>query len=131
MRRGALVSPFSIVRRPHSTDCVVLVHSILWPFGGDQPVNAVHLSEQLNVGYELIEVRTGPAGLHTIYRNGRTPVATIEAIKGEARDVLAKAYGPDGVEKRERLVALTNAVTHEWEEGGGALRDVKAFLGTL
>ncbi|KAL1942712.1 hypothetical protein VTO73DRAFT_4952 [Trametes versicolor] len=104
---------------------------ILWPFGGDQPVNAVHISEQLNVGYELIEVRTGPAGLHTIYRNGRTPVATIEAIKEEVRDVLAKAYGPDGAEKRERLVALTHAVTHEWEEGGGALRDVKAFLDTL
>ncbi|OJT10140.1 UDP-glycosyltransferase 73C1 [Trametes pubescens] len=104
---------------------------ILWPFGGDQPLNAVHISEQLKVGYELIEVRTGPAGLHTIYRNGRTPVGTIEAIKAEVRDVLTKAYGPDGAEKRERLVALTHAVTHEWEEGGGALRDVRAFLDTL
>ncbi|OJT12307.1 UDP-glycosyltransferase 73E1 [Trametes pubescens] len=104
---------------------------ILWPFGGDQPMNAVHISEQLKVGYELIEVRTGTAGRHTIYRNGRTPSGTIEAIKDEARDVLAKAYGPDGAEKRQRLVALQHAITHEWEEGGAALRDVKAFLENL
>lgn len=94
-------------------------------------MNAVHISEQLKVGYELIEVRTGPAGLHTIHRNGRTPVGTVEAIKAEVRDVLTKAYGPDGAEKRERLAALTRAVTHEWEKGGRALRDVKAFLDTL
>lgn len=109
----------------------MFVYSILWPFGGDQPMNAVHISEQLKVGYELIEVRTGPAGLHQIYRNGRTPKGTIEALKEEARDVLTKAYGPDGAEKRERLVALTHAVNHEWEEGGSALRDVKAFLENL
>lgn len=131
MRRRALVSPSPILRRSTSTHGVALVHSILWPFGGDQPLNAVHISEQLKVGYELIEVRTGPAGLHTIRRNGRTPVGTIEAIKSEVSDVLAKAYGPDGAEKRERLATLTHAVTHEWEEGGGALRDVTAFLDAL
>ncbi|KAI0353321.1 UDP-Glycosyltransferase/glycogen phosphorylase [Trametes cingulata] len=103
---------------------------ILWPFGGDQPLNAVHISEQLKVGYELIEVRTGP-GLHTIYRNGRTPVGTIEALKEEARDVLKKAYGEDGAEKRKRLEALTYSVTHEWEEGGHSLRDVTAFLDSI
>ncbi|EIW63128.1 UDP-Glycosyltransferase/glycogen phosphorylase [Trametes versicolor FP-101664 SS1] len=104
---------------------------ILWPFGGDQPLNAVHISEQLKVGYELIEVRTGVAGRHTIYGKGRAPVGSIEAIKAEVRDVLTKAYGPDGAEKRQRLVALTRDVTHEWEEGGSALRDVRAFLDTL
>ncbi|KAI0827302.1 UDP-Glycosyltransferase/glycogen phosphorylase [Trametes gibbosa] len=104
---------------------------ILWPFGGDQPLNAVHISETLQVGYELVEVRSGAAGMHTIYRNGRTPKGTIGAIKEEAREVLTKAYGADGLEKRKRLVALTHAVTHEWEEGGAALRDMKAFLESL
>ncbi|OJT10139.1 UDP-glycosyltransferase 72B1 [Trametes pubescens] len=104
---------------------------ILWPFGGDQPLNAVHISEQLKVGYELIEVRTGVAGRHTIYRNGRTPTGTIDAIKAEVCDVLTKAYGPDGAKKRERLAALTRAVMHEWEEGGSALREVKAFTDNL
>ncbi|KAI0631466.1 UDP-Glycosyltransferase/glycogen phosphorylase [Trametes polyzona] len=104
---------------------------ILWPFGGDQPLNAVHISEQLNIGYELIEVRTGEAGLHPIYRNGRKPVGTLDALKEEACEVLAKAYGPDGEEKRKRLAALTKAVNSQWEEGGAALRDVKAFLESL
>ncbi|KAI0368559.1 UDP-Glycosyltransferase/glycogen phosphorylase [Pilatotrama ljubarskyi] len=103
---------------------------ILWPFGGDQPLNAVHISEQLKVGYELIEVRTGH-GLHAIYRNGRKPIGTIEALKEEARDVLAKAYGEDGADKRKRLQALTDAVTHEWEEGGHSKRDVNAFLDSI
>lgn len=74
-------------------------------------------------------MRTGIAGRYTMVRNGRTPVGTIEAIKTEVRDVLTKAYGLDGAEKRERLATLTQAVAHEWDEG--ALRDVKAFLGTL
>ncbi|KAH9851061.1 UDP-Glycosyltransferase/glycogen phosphorylase [Lenzites betulinus] len=103
---------------------------ILWPFTGDQPTNAVHISETLQIGYELIEVRTG-AGLHPIFRNGRTPKGTIEALKEEAREVLAKAYGADGAEKRARLAPLRHAITHQWEEGGAALRDMKAFLESL
>ncbi|KAH9858609.1 UDP-Glycosyltransferase/glycogen phosphorylase [Lenzites betulinus] len=104
---------------------------IFWPFAHDQPTAAVHVSEVLQVGYELIEVRTGTAGLHTIYRNGRTPKGTIEAVKEEAGDVLMKAYGADGAEKRKRLASLTHAVMHEWEEGGTALRDAQAFLARL
>ncbi|KAI0356302.1 UDP-Glycosyltransferase/glycogen phosphorylase [Trametes cingulata] len=103
---------------------------IFWPFGGDQPLNAVHISEQLEVGYELLEVRTGH-GLHPIYRNGRKPAGTIEALQKEAREVLAKAFGPDGAEKRERLQALTRSVMREWEEGGTSLKDVTAFLNSL
>ncbi|KAH9849890.1 UDP-Glycosyltransferase/glycogen phosphorylase [Lenzites betulinus] len=104
---------------------------IFWPFAHDQPTSAVHTTDTLQVGYELIEVRTGPAGLHKIYRSGRTPKGTIETIKEEARDVLTKAYGEDGAEKRKRLAALSQAITHEWEEGGASLRDMKAFLESL
>ncbi|KAI0631464.1 UDP-Glycosyltransferase/glycogen phosphorylase [Trametes polyzona] len=104
---------------------------ILWPFNGDQPLNAVHISEQLKIGYELIEIRTGEAGLHPIYRNGRKPVGTLDALKKEAREVLEKAYGPDGEEKRKKLAPLTEALNSQWEEGGAALRDVRAFLESL
>ncbi|KAH9901483.1 UDP-Glycosyltransferase/glycogen phosphorylase [Cubamyces lactineus] len=103
---------------------------ILWPFEGDQPLNAVHMTDNLQVAYELIEVRTGH-GLHKIYRNGRKPVGTIDAVKDEARDILAKAFGEDGAQKRERLKALTQALKHEWEEGGSSLRDMSAFLDNL
>ncbi|KAI0644664.1 UDP-Glycosyltransferase/glycogen phosphorylase [Trametes meyenii] len=103
---------------------------IVWPFGGDQPLNAVHIAEQLKIGYELVEVRTG-YGTRARRRDGRKPVGTIEALKAEARDVLAKAFGPDGAEKRKRLEVLTQAVANEWKEGGSALRDVSTFLDSL
>ncbi|KAI0371038.1 UDP-Glycosyltransferase/glycogen phosphorylase [Pilatotrama ljubarskyi] len=106
------------------------VPQILWPFLADQPLNAIHMSETLQIAYELIEVRTG-AGLKPIYRNGRVPVGTIEALKEEVRDVLLKAFGEDGAKKRERLLALRERVIHEWDEGGASLRDVTAFLDSL
>ena len=70
-------------------------------------------------------------GLKKIYRTGYTPVGTIDAVKIEARDVLAKAFGEDGKEKREHLQTLRKAVLREWEEGGSAKRDALAFLETL
>ncbi|KAI0331043.1 UDP-Glycosyltransferase/glycogen phosphorylase [Cubamyces sp. BRFM 1775] len=106
------------------------VPMILWPFVGDQPLNAIHLTNTLQVAYELIEVRTG-YGLKEIYRNGRRPIGSLDAVKEEAHDVLAKAFGKDGARKREKMKALTRALNHEWEEGGTSLRDVTAFLDSL
>ncbi|KAI0674842.1 UDP-Glycosyltransferase/glycogen phosphorylase [Trametes maxima] len=103
---------------------------IIWPFGGDQPLNAVHISEQLEIGYELIEARSG-LGMKPRYRDGKKPVGTIDALKAEMREVLGKAFGPDGAEKRKRLQKLSKAFEHEWEEGGSALRDVSNFLDGL
>lgn len=88
------------------------------------------MTDTLQIAYELIEVRTG-LGLHTIYRNGRTPVGTVDAVKAEVRDVLAKAFGADGAEKRARLLALRDRVNRDWDEGGPSLRDVTAFLQSL
>lgn len=98
----------------------------MWPFGGDQPLNAVLISDHHKIGYELLEVRT-TYGLKPIYRTGYTPVGTIEALKAEARDVLTKAFGEDG-EKREKLEVLRKSVITEWEEGGSSKRDITAFL---
>ncbi|KAI0743908.1 UDP-Glycosyltransferase/glycogen phosphorylase [Daedaleopsis nitida] len=106
------------------------VPQILWPFGGDQPLNAVHIADNLQIGYELLQVRSGH-GLKQIYRTGYTPKGTIEAVKAEAREVLAKAFGEDGAKRRERLQAVRKNVTSEWEDGGASKRDVSAFLDTL
>ncbi|EIW62965.1 UDP-Glycosyltransferase/glycogen phosphorylase [Trametes versicolor FP-101664 SS1] len=103
---------------------------IMWPFGADQPLNAVHLSENLGVAYELIEVRSGH-GLKPILRNGRQAAGTTEALQAEARDVLAKAFGEDGAKKRAKLQQLRSEVLSEWEEGGASKRDFLAFLDTL
>ncbi|KAI0779720.1 UDP-Glycosyltransferase/glycogen phosphorylase [Fomes fomentarius] len=106
------------------------VPQIIWPFTGDQPLNAVHITDNLQIGYELLEVRTGP-GLKPIYRTGYTPKGTIEAIQAEVREVLAKAFGEDGAKKRARLEELRKKVTTEWEDGGSSKRDVSAFLDSL
>ncbi|KAL7281194.1 hypothetical protein ACG7TL_004502 [Trametes sanguinea] len=106
------------------------VPMIVWPFHADQPLNAVRISEVLEIGYELLEVRTGH-GTHPLHRNGRKPIGTIDALKAEAKEVLTRAFGEDGARKREELLPLTNAFKREWEEGGASLKDVCAFLHTL
>ncbi|CDO72778.1 hypothetical protein BN946_scf184994.g31 [Trametes cinnabarina] len=104
--------------------------SIAWPFHADQGFNAIRVIEVLKVGYELIEVRTGH-GLHPLHRNGREPVGTSEALRTEAKEVLANAFGEDGTRKREKLLMLTRSFQHEWDEGGRAWNDVHAFLDRL
>ncbi|OJT07325.1 Anthocyanidin 3-O-glucosyltransferase 5 [Trametes pubescens] len=103
------------------------VPMIVWPIDADQPLNAVYLSEELNVAYELIEVRNG-CGLGKIYRNGRTPVGTIDAVKEEMRGVLDQAFGADGAEKRARLQVLRKKLQVAWNEDGIARREVGSFL---
>ena len=75
-------------------------------------------------------MRTG-YGLGPIYRNGKKPVGTVDAVKAEARDVLGKAFGEDGAKKRERLQTLSKAVNGEWEDGGSSKRDMLTFLDSL
>ncbi|KAI9067512.1 glycosyltransferase family 1 protein [Trametes sanguinea] len=106
------------------------VPMILWPIDADQTPNAIHLTEELRVAYELIEVRNG-AGLGTIYRTGHKPTGTVEAVKNEIRDVLARAFGADGEEKRARLGALRTELQAAWAEGGVAMRDMEVFLDSL
>ncbi|KAH9925921.1 UDP-Glycosyltransferase/glycogen phosphorylase [Epithele typhae] len=114
------------------TEAIVsAVPLIMWPFVGDQPVNAVLVTDVHKVGYELLrEVRSG-SGLRKIFRTGYTPIGTIEAVKDEARDVLRRAFGEDGKEKRTRLQALQQAALGDWDEGGASRRDVTAFLASL
>lgn len=100
---------------------------ILWPIDADQPPNAIHLAEDLVVAYELLEVRNG-AGLGTIYRTGKTPSGTIDAVKSELLDILARAFGSDGDAKRARLSELKSKLQGAWKEGGEARKDMVAFI---
>ncbi|KAI9058390.1 glycosyltransferase family 1 protein [Trametes sanguinea] len=123
----------------HNTvlECVTAgVPMIVWPIVMDQPTNAVRLSDGLNVAYELVEVRNGH-GLGRIYRTGYTPVGTLDAMRDEMRDVLARALGADGEAKRGRLGQLREKLLSAWqgpgkghlEEGSGIGRkEVEAFL---
>ncbi|TFK86898.1 glycosyltransferase family 1 protein [Polyporus arcularius HHB13444] len=106
------------------------IPTILWPISGDQPANAVHLSETLDVSFELIEVRHG-AGAGKIYRNGRVPVGTIDAVKAEMRDILERAYGAEGARKRANILRLGNTLQTAWSENGIARREVEALLDAI
>lgn len=99
----------------------------MWPIDADQPMNAIYLADDINVAYELIEVRGG-CGLGKIFRNGRTPVGTVDAVKEEMRNVLGRAFGSDGAEKRARLQSLRKKLQAAWDEDGVARREVSAFL---
>ena len=101
--------------------------SILWPVDAEQPANAIHLSENLDVAYELIEVRHG-VGLGKIYRNGRTPIGTMDAVRAEINDVLDRAFGADGARKRAKMQALRKTLGTAWDDNGVARREMEAFL---
>ncbi|KAL1942131.1 hypothetical protein VTO73DRAFT_6661 [Trametes versicolor] len=103
------------------------VPMIVWPIDADQPMNAIYLADDINVAYELIEVRGG-CGLGKIFRDGRTPAGTIDAVKEEMRSVLDRAFGSDGAEKRARLQGLRKKLQAAWVEDGVARREVSAFL---
>ena len=52
----------------------------------------------------------------------------LDTIQAEAREVLTKAFGPDGATKRATLAKLQRAVLGEWSEDGASRADVIAFL---
>ncbi|KAH9927679.1 uncharacterized protein B0H18DRAFT_932440 [Fomitopsis serialis] len=106
------------------------VPMICWPFSFDQPLNAIHLTKNLNVAYEIFHGRTG-SGLKPVHRLGKAPEGTLDAVKEEARDVLTNAFGEGGQRKREHLQALRQRTLDARSKQGTSTRDMKAFLDTL
>ncbi|KAF5312054.1 hypothetical protein D9619_003768 [Psilocybe cf. subviscida] len=115
------------------------VPMICWPFSGDQPFNAAHLSENLNVGIELIEVRTGECGASTsvdgitsskpLHRNGRAAQGTRAAVRAEFLGVVDTVVrGERGVEMRKNVERVRREFEEAWKEGGDAREEVRAFL---
>ncbi|KAG5650551.1 hypothetical protein H0H81_011832 [Sphagnurus paluster] len=100
---------------------------IVWPFDGDQPLAAVYLEEILKVAFELIEVRTG-LGPGPIYRNGKTPKGTREAVGEEIRRVLDDCLGEEGEALSNNALRLKVQFAQAWEEGGVAKLAIRAFL---
>ena len=103
---------------------------ICWPYQFDQPTNAIHLSCNLDVAYELYEVRTED-GLRPIHHLGRAPEGTLDSVKREAREVLQLAFGEDGERKRRNVEKLRVLLSEAWVENGPATRELRAFLSSL
>lgn len=83
------------------------------------------------MAYELLEVRTPPHGFKPLYRSGKAPVGTVEAVREEARLVLDKAFGEDGAKKRANIETLRRAVLKTWDADGPARHDLERFIATL
>ena len=104
------------------------VHRICWPFTGDQPTASAHLSCNLKVAFELIEVRTGPDGLKPMLRNGLSAKGTREAVGKEIREILDACRGKQGEELRRNAVEMKRKFAKAWEDDGEAKRELNAFL---
>lgn len=103
------------------------INSIAWPISIDQPGNAAHLTLNLDVAFELIQVRTGVHGLKPLYR-GVQPTGTVEAVAAEARQVLQRAKGEEGQRKRKNAELIRDNLKAAWEEGGEGLESMRQFL---
>ena len=100
---------------------------IAWPLAGDQPGIAAYITLTLDVAFQMIEIRAGEEGLKPLYR-GVTPMGTDEAVAAEARTIIRNARGSEGEKKRRNAESIKDEWGKEWEEGGGALTDLRRLV---
>ena len=101
---------------------------IAWPFIGDQPTNAAYISAVHSLGYELFEVRSG-YGIRPIARlNDYAPVATVDAVRSEFSEILKKAYGEDGEEKRKNVCEFQRRIAEKWKPDGLCWREIDRII---
>lgn len=103
---------------------------ICWPQISDQPVNSLHLTHNLDVAFELFEVRTGH-GLRRVNRTGLAYAGTLDAVRREANETLDKAFGADGERKRANIAKLRQSMDSAWSEQGPSRRALERFLDTI
>ncbi|KAJ7242110.1 hypothetical protein C8J57DRAFT_1477611 [Mycena rebaudengoi] len=99
---------------------------VCWPFEGDQPEAALHLTHNLNVAFHLIEIRTGKGKLPLL--NGKVPQGTRAAVGAEFRSVVDDFRGSVGEEKKRNAQRMKVEYARAWEEGGSARAAVDALL---
>ncbi|KAF8146711.1 hypothetical protein K438DRAFT_1734557 [Mycena galopus ATCC 62051] len=102
------------------------VPMICWPFVGDGPIGAVHLSQNLNVAFHLMEVRA-EKGLLPL-RSGAVPVGTRAAMRAEFRQIIEECRGENGKEKRINAKRMRDDLASVWEAGGSSTRTIESFL---
>lgn len=101
---------------------------ICWPYLAEQPQNTAHLTDTLQLGYELVEIRTGEYATKPICRTGKTPRGSIEALRAEALEILDKAFGADGQIKRANVLKLREESLAAIGPGGSSQKDIQRLL---
>ncbi|KAF8750403.1 Glycosyltransferase family 1 protein [Rhizoctonia solani] len=109
------------------------VPMIFWPFTGDQPVNSMQIAEIHDCGFELLQIRTGPAKSKA-YQNGTEIeiAGTDDAVRGEMKQILDMSKGARGEQQRMNTRRLGRTIRDSLSPGGSgdlALEDFGAVLG--
>ena len=93
----------------------------------DQPAAAAHLTENLDVAFELFQVRTGN-GLKPLARNGIAAEGTREAVGIEIRLTIDLCRSEKGQEMRRNAEQLKVKFAKAWEDDGTARQEIRKFL---
>ena len=110
-----------------SSWCIYLFQRICWPITADQPAAAAHLTENLNVAFELFQVRTGD-GLKPLARNGIAAEGTREAVGIEIRQTIDLCRGEKGQVMRNNAEQLKLKFAKAWEDDGTAKQEIRKVL---
>jgi len=103
------------------------VPMICWPIAADQPSSAAHLTENLNVAFELFQVRTGN-GLKPLARNGIAAEGARVAMGVEIRQTIDLCRSEKGHEKRNNAEKLKRNFAQAWEEDGLSRQEIRKIL---
>jgi hypothetical protein len=107
--------------------CVYLFARICWPITADQPAAAAHLTENLNVAFELFQVRTGD-GLKPLARNGLAAKGTREAVGIEIRQTVDLCRSEKGQVMRSNAEQLKLKFAKAWGDDGAARQEIRKVL---
>ena len=94
----------------------------------DQPVAAVHVTENLKAAIELFQVRSGEEGLKPLYRNGLTPAGSRKAVGIEVRQTIDLCRGEKGQELRKNAEEFKVKFAKAWDQDGPARQEICRFL---
>jgi hypothetical protein len=125
-----VVSPCKIFLRFYDSISGIFTffRRICWPFTFDQPVTTSHVAENLNVAFELFQVRTGRGLKGPVARNGLAPEGTRHAVGTEIRQIIDLCRSEKGQELRSNAEKFKVKVKKTWEEDGAAREEVRNFL---
>ncbi|KAH7332786.1 hypothetical protein B0J17DRAFT_632076 [Rhizoctonia solani] len=95
---------------------------------GDQPLDAMQIAGVHDCGFELLQVRTGPAQ-SVAYQNGTDVkiVGTEDAVREEMRRILALSKGPRGEHQRANMRLLGKVVADSLGPGGSGDMGLERF----
>ncbi|OSX64471.1 glycosyltransferase family 1 protein [Postia placenta MAD-698-R-SB12] len=65
------------------------------------------------------------------HSTGKAPTGTVEAFCLEAKDILKKAFGEDGMHKRNNVLKLKQKTEEAWSKAGASRRTIESFMNSV